>query len=164
MRTKRKLSTHKRDKQIGESSYVILRNSSEPAIHPEDNATNQVIILKEREIHTARGPLTLGAPAPLSPLTWLPLAAFSPFHILLPQNTRHGRRTDVRFSVQRNLWEGRSEDVCKTSKRSSRAVCVFASKTLQWKGPSEGCVCGERQPLQECFRPANPTFYRMRGH
>ena len=49
-----------------------------------------------------RESLILGAPAPWPPLSWLPPAAFSPFHISLLQNTRPGRRTDVRFSVPGN--------------------------------------------------------------
>ena len=34
-----------------------------------------------------------------------------------------------RVAGRRKRWKGRSEDVQRASKRSSRAVCVFASKT-----------------------------------
>ena len=42
--------------------------------------------------------LRWGFQPPYSPLSWLPLAAFSPFHILPLQNTRPSRRTDVRVN------------------------------------------------------------------
>ena len=68
----------------------------EPAIHPEGKVASQDNNSREARNTYSEGAAYFEGPSPLTATNGATLAAYLPFHILLPQNTRPGRRTDVR--------------------------------------------------------------------
>ena len=112
----------------------LAETPSEPAIHHEGNATSQRIISEE-----ARNTYSEGAVHPRTDI----VGRCPPETSSAKQDAGNGGRAGAKIS------EGYRSGV-------PELYCVFASKTLQCEGPSEGCLCCERPLRAISVRPLLP--------